>query len=195
MNLDLLLILVVFFLLFLFLTHSKRKHPGYKKAAIVAFSFGLRGKCSPGESNYKLAETVDRTKKEWCEMNPHMIAQYEIAIITADDANFVVQKHRKAGKYLDSEEIAAQAIEYMESIAGKKEWLVLVVAHPFLHRFKCMRLFPGFQVKAIKTGWVPFDKKSIQPWTRGPIRFILYALRQILFGYKGAPTEELLKNN
>lgn len=162
-----------------------------KRIAIVAFSFGLRGLGEPGTTNKKLSNIVEKLKRE----NPltMIVSQWETAMCLSQKAHYVVEKHRTPGKYLDSEEVAEQAIEFLECIAPKNEWKIIVVAIPFLHIQKCVKLFPGFEVSAAKTGWIPFDRKSIQWWTRDPIRLVIYGVLQKLLGYKGPATEKLLQ--
>ncbi|MBI2482097.1 MAG: hypothetical protein HYV76_00820 [Candidatus Vogelbacteria bacterium] len=43
----------------------------------------------------------------------------------------------------------------------------------------------GFEVKIVNTGWIPFDPECRNWWVRGPIRTLLYAIRQTITGISG----------
>lgn len=150
---------------------------------VIAYSFGFRKDRQgvyPGTSNEALAKVVDRVCRE---TGAAAILQWEIEkCVNAEvPRSLVIREHTIKGKYLDREEVTAQAVGYMNHLSVKE---AILVAHPFLHRRKCKKLLEqgGIKVVIAKTGRVPFDTKSEQWWTRGPLRLLLYAVLQLLFG-------------
>lgn len=101
----------------------------------------------------------------------------------------VVEKHRKEGEYLDSEEIIAQAIPVLKARGITK---VISIAQ-WLQNFKYRALLKkaGFEIIPLrkflswKTRKIGFCKDSLQWWTRGPIRLVIYTILQIVFGRRG----------
>ncbi len=150
---------------------------------LLGLSFGLIGK-EPGLSNRHLAKIIDREQAQDDELEA--ILQWEIASCTKKAPVLKVTKHRILGEYLDSEGVIVQAVEWLQNQRPKVK-VIKLVAQPFLHRFKCKKLIAsyGFDVKTVKTGWVPFDNRSDQWYTRGPLRTLLYAVLQVLTGRKG----------
>lgn len=150
---------------------------------IVAFSFAL-GKNEPNPCNIRLASAVELIVRESKEP-VILVAQWEIArAIKSVPVDYVVEKHRTEGAYLDSEEVMAQAAEFFRK-HGVKE--VIPVANPFLHLAKCRSLVykEGFVSINRRIGWVGFYRKSLQWWTRGPIRLIVYAILQKFTSRRG----------
>jgi hypothetical protein len=73
---------------------------------------------------------------------------------------------------------------------------VIPVAQPMFLLTRCIWLVrkSGFRTLSFRRlvrmiGWIGFDRLSVQPWTRGPVRLVLYMLAQMFFGYR--PPEEL----
>lgn len=168
-----------------------------KRQIAVVFSFGINGRHNPGKSNDALARATTKIVEDIYPITS-IIAQWEIeeSKEMRHMPLFTIEKHRETGKYLDLEEVAKQAILNLKGIGlSEKNCEIIVVAQPFLHRWKCMKLFPGFEVTKVKIGWIPFDKNSLQWQTRSPFHLILYTFLQIFFGYKGKPVEELLAEN
>jgi hypothetical protein len=120
---------------------------------------------------------------------PVVVLQWEIGLDhdmfarTGILPDLVVEKHRELGKYLDSDEVIAQAIPLFKRQGVTK---VISVAQ-WLQNFKCRALLKkaGFQVLPVKIGKIGFCKESLQWWTRGPIRLVIYTIKQILFGHRG----------
>ncbi len=148
------------------------------KRAIVAFSFGLR-KGGPCDSNIALARAIGKFPK-----GIMVVAQREIAALLKSKPALVIRKHRIQGKYLDSDEVAAQAADFLRK---KKISEAIVVAHPFLHIIKCKQLMQkgGFAVTVPDIGKIPFDKESEQWWSRSAFNFLVYAVLQKLTGRRG----------
>lgn len=146
---------------------------------LVAFSFAL-GKEEPNPCNVRLAKAVERivdTEKE----PVVVVVQWEIAKALNWPTVFVVEKHRRSGAYLDSEGVMAQAADIFQDY-GITE--VIPVANPFLHLTKCRALVRqhGFKSLKRKIGWIGFYKKSLQWYTRGPVRCFIYAVLQKFTG-------------
>ena len=156
--------------------------------AVVVYSFGGSPRYGPGAANKKLAAIALRIAQN----NPSglvLVAQdyleeplREFGGISL--VGLVVRKHRTKGAFLGTEEVTAQAVAYLHTQGIRR---VVLVAHPFLHRFKCRKLLlrSGFSVKCAKTGFVPFDPGGEGWWVRGPLRLLLYAVLQVLFGRRG----------
>jgi len=136
---------------------------------IVGFSFGLREKNEPGLSNHFLAKVITHLHHSYPEAE--IMVQWEIASclpFKLPDYR-IVSKHRKAGEYLDTEEVASQMIDLLRDPHTRP----IVVAHP-LHMWRCIKVMEkkGFQkVFAADTTSVRCDPESIQSWTRSNFRF------------------------
>ncbi len=157
-----------------------------RKKMIAGLSFGLRINNAPGLSNKDLARVVNIIQTE---RNFPFLLQWEIARCVSQPPVFEVKKHRVEGRYLDNEEVVDQMVSFLRQNMPDIDTIVLV-AHPFLHRYKCKKLFKflGYKVEIAKTGWVRFDKHSIQWFTRNPIYNFIYAVLQIpqvFFGRRG----------
>lgn len=166
-----------------------------EKIGIIAFSFALTqdevNKRFPNQCNKTLARiTRILTRNILTTRNvPVVVLQWEIGLDydmfarTGVLPDLIVEKHRELGKYLDSEEIIAQAIPLFKHEGVTK---VISVAQ-WLQNFKCRALLKkaGFQVLPVKIGKIGFCKDSLQWWTRGPIRLVIYTVLQVLFGRRG----------
>lgn len=154
------------------------------KVGIVAFSFALRDEGEePNPCNVRLAEAVERIAA--LEQSPVIVAQWEVARkLTADGIRVIKAVESQEGVYLDSEGVWTEARRVFRD-AGVTS--VIPVAQPFLQLQMVTRMIKrsGFKVTRRKIGWIGFDRKSTQPWTRGPIRTLLYAVRRGLFGSQG----------
>jgi hypothetical protein len=150
---------------------------------LVAFSFGLSKDSDPGPCNMRLAITIERILREE-EGQVLTVSQVEIATALIHAPNLIVRAHRIPGRYLDSEEVMAQAAAYFRK-NGITE--VIIVAQPFLHMRKCVSLVrkDGFVAIRRPMDWIGFDRKSAQWWTRDRFRLIIYAILQKLLGYRG----------
>ena len=142
------------------------------------------GVLKPGLSNEALGKAADREQEK--NLNLESILQWEIGECVKRKAVFTIREHRVKEKYLDTEEVIAQAIDFIRHKRPNVKTIRLV-AYAFLHRPKCKKLIKkyGFEVKTVKTGWIPCDRKSAQWWTRNPLFLVIYAVLQILFGRRG----------
>jgi hypothetical protein len=149
-----------------------------EKVGVLAFSFAQtqeeidKKRANPCNRNIAVMLSCLASKKD---IHFSIVAQWEIMLNNVLEPRvepvLVVEKHRKEGEYLDSEEIIAQ----------------------WLQNFKCRALLKkaGFEIIPLKkflswkTRKIGFCKDSLQWWTRGPIRLVLYTILQVLFGRRG----------
>ncbi len=150
---------------------------------VLAQSFGRR-KEGPGLSNETLARIAFYTSIISDSVHLPLILQWEInSCFPAAGRTGVIRRHRQAGKYLDTREMLAQAWEICQKPKGvyflpgvpiNMPWKkAIIVAHPD-HMWRVMRTAEkiGFEVMVADTSSVPYDKESVQWWTRGQARFI-----------------------
>ncbi len=137
---------------------------------VIGFSFGYRGKrrkVSPGLSNQDLANVAIK------HYGPlPKIFQFEIADAYAESGGpakapvLRIEKHRRAGQYLDTWEVADQARELMRQYGYHRP---ILLAHPFhMPRVQlvCSRLGMNWIATGDCRGAVEFDPQSSQKWTR-----------------------------
>jgi hypothetical protein len=147
-------------------TGKYHAHGSIKEAdCVIGFSFGFRlknGKIIPGLSNDDLANFIEKHFPD----KPYIL-QFEIADALSKKKKdlFVIRKHRVKGEYLDTSEVALQAIEIM----NKHEWhKAAIIAHPF-HMPRVDALCQKLGINTIVPdglSCVRFDPKSEQEWTR-----------------------------
>ncbi len=136
--------------------------------AAIIFAFGGKnqeyGIC---ESNAFLIERTNMLNKKY---RIPIIAQSEIGDLLKNTPIKIIKKSRKKGKYLDSYEVAYQAIKICKKLGIKK---VLVLAHPD-HALRCKWTVEklGLSTKTIDTTGCPYDPLSNQYWTRSAWKFI-----------------------
>ncbi len=154
--------------------------------AVIAYSFGGSPRYGAGTANEALARIVISTAQKTGSI---IIAQdyleKPLRGMEAPLANSLfILEHRKKGCFLGTEEVTLQAALYLRTLDIRH---VFLVAHPFLHRFKCKKLLrrSGFSVGCVKTGYVPFDPRNEHWWVRSPFHLLLYAILQILFKRHG----------
>ena len=136
---------------------------------VIGFSFGFRkdgNKIIPGLSNKQLALCI---KERFARLQK--ILQFEIADALGDSTAIRIEKHRTPSAYLNTREVAEQALVIMKERGYKKP---IIVAHPF-HMPRtdaiCQKL--GMQTIAPHgLESVQFDQKSEQPWTRDQASWI-----------------------
>jgi len=156
---------------------------GSAPIGLVAFSFGLIGH-EPNPCNARLARAVrDIVAND--KSNIIVVSQWEVALaMPSVPISLVVRKHKIEGRYLDSDEVMAQAAEVFRDRGISR---VIPVANQFLHLRKCRDL-------VIKAGFIPemrkfikigFYKESLQWWTRSPFHLLLYAILQKSRGRRG----------
>ena len=157
---------------------------------MIVYSFAWR-RNGHSPCNVRLAEATRRIIAE--SDGPFVIhAQRSVAIIL-EEMGIGCDSTRRIIGYEGSEEPNRQGAELFRQI-GITE--VIPVANPFIHLIKCMGLVraegfktPSFWRLVRMIGWIGFDRESVQPATRDPFRFMFYAAKQVLFGYR-SPAEE-----
>ena len=133
---------------------------------ILAFSFGCRiknGKIAPGISNEQLADFIEKELPDI-----PVIAQFEIAeTFKARQPALAIREHREKGKYLGSDEVLNQALDYIRDKGWKK---AIIVTHPAMEArndYACTAFGlstiapPGLEK-------IAYDPQSEQEWTRNP---------------------------
>ena len=135
---------------------------------VLGFSFGHRGQ-EPGISNEAIARAIR-------DFAPDIISvQWEIGKALRRlgvSPDHEVLTHHKEGQYLDTEEVARQMKEFLQSsnLIGKD---IYVAAHQG-HLPRCIRILKSFGIEAkplVARIRIPYDPKSHQVWTRSPIIF------------------------
>lgn len=136
----------------------------HKADCVIAFSFGFiqqEKKILPGKSNVQLARFIEQRFP-----GMPLIAQSEIAdALQKSTAVLTITSHRTPGKYLDSGEVAAQAVEYMKT----KGWTqAIIITHPALEArndYVCVAI--GMETIAPSgLDTIEYDELSAQLWTR-----------------------------
>lgn len=137
---------------------------------LIGFSFGFRkvgSEMQPGLSNEDLAQFI----QEHFKLFPKIL-QFEIAVALGDPQPARIERHRTAGAYLNTKEVAEQALEIMKSHAWSKP---LLVAHPH-HMPRVDAICQKLGMRTIVPpglGFVRFDPESEQPWTRSEASWVL----------------------
>lgn len=127
---------------------------------ILAQSFGF---CESGhsKSNKALARIVNDLYQSY---GLPLILQWHIADCLPNlEKAGIIYRHRE-GKYLDTYEVLCQSVE----ICKKKGWQrAIIVAHPHHYwRVKQVAEKMGFVVLSLDTSSVPYDRKSMQFFTK-----------------------------
>jgi hypothetical protein len=131
---------------------------------VIGLAFGCRSDNSHGLSNIDLAAFAAMS----CPTLPK-IFQYEIADAHPDHFGVVfrIETHRTAGQYLNSREVAEQALHVM----GLNGWTSpALVAHPY-HMPRAAAICAKLGMNTIAPDGlhvVRFDRHSAQDWTRDP---------------------------
>lgn len=167
-----------------------------EEVGVLAFSFSQtqeeldKKRANPCNRNIAVMLSCLASRKD---INFSIVAQWEIMLNNFLEPKIkpvlVVEKHRKEGEYLDSEEVIAQAIPILKARGITK---VISIAQ-WLQNFKCRALLKkaGFEIIPLrkflsrKTRKIGFCKGSLQWWTSGPIQLVIYTVLQILFGRRG----------
>lgn len=128
---------------------------------VIGFAFGVRGRKRPGVSNQRLAALI---LERWPRL-PRVL-QGEIAGALRDDGvpTFSIDRHRQPGSYLDTREIAEQAVQLM-SEHGLSKPLILAQAHHLPRADAVCRLL-GMKTIVPRGLSDVFDGRSAQRWTR-----------------------------
>jgi len=150
-----------------------------KIQAIFCQSFGPRVD-GPGISNEFLAKKIIEAHKNF--PNAPLIIQKDC--VNALPANIkvarVIYRHwLPDGRYLDSSEVSRQCAEYC---VPKGLTTVLTFAHPD-HLWRVMKTMKKFDLNPIAgdTNGTPYDPKSVQPWTRSRLRFLIREFLVIIY--------------
>ena len=160
---------------------------------IIGLSFGLVEE-EPSSNNRKLAGEFDLTRFTLQQLGEQVltIAQWEISLALPNPPDHTVWPY--PDRYLSTADVIVEAGDFLNH-AGVKE--VILVTRSGLHRRYSHELArqAGLEVIDAKNpGRLPYDSKSLQWWTRGPVRQLAYAMQQKLTGHPGRfiPTSQLL---
>ncbi|MEX2008095.1 MAG: hypothetical protein WD850_01225 [Candidatus Spechtbacterales bacterium] len=155
------------------------------KKAIIAYSFGLNYEDNP--CNQRLARAVERIYREELAAGHEVrvCSQWEVAegLKGRSPPSKVVERHRRAREYLDSEEVTAQCAEVLRW-AGE----VIPVANSFLHVILCRRILRkrGFPAAGSpwslmwRIGWIGFHWGNAQWQVWSPFHMLLYFVLKAL---------------
>jgi uncharacterized SAM-binding protein YcdF (DUF218 family) len=152
---------------------------------VLGLAFGLVRdglQIRPGASNIGLAQLA---RKHFARLP--LILQGEVADAYGEPLPgiplFRIDQHRQAGKYLDTSEVAAQALEIMRQQGWRSAVLLAQAHHVPRVALVCQRL--GLQtVVPPGLGEVGFCPNSSQWWTRGRLRwFVRECATMIYFRY------------
>ena len=155
---------------------------------MIVYSFAWRRK-EHSPCNIRLAKAAKRIAAATGEPVKIVAQKTTAAVLQELGASVLVVKKRSG--YEGSEDLTGQAAEVFRA-EGISE--VIPVAQPFLQLTKCIQLVrkagfksPSFWKLCRMIGWIGFDRKSVQPWTRGPVRLVFYTFRQMFLGYRPPP--------
>lgn len=152
------------------------------KIAIVAFSYALR-KDEPNPCNVRIAKIVERIYHELRDegFTVYIIAQWEVALQLKADGIHVDHVVQARSTYLSSDDVFEEALEYVLDPENIDE--VVPVAHRWLQIVKVKQLIKSAGKQVVKRykgkGKIGFDNSdlNLQPWTKGPIRALIYAIK------------------
>lgn len=141
---------------------------------LIVYPFGL---CTvePNRCNRRLAAAANRI----IEMEGEQVVVVAHLLVEEPIERKDVIRHVVRDLRLDSLGMMKQAAEVFRSLAISE---VIVVANPFLHLWECLWLArrAGFRPLYRPIGWVGFEPKSCQWYTRGPLRLTIHACQVIL---------------
>jgi len=163
---------LLFFLKCLFCWGYKPTGKIEKGDCIVTLSFG-RHKRNSGSSNIAISQLIDQSNSG--KNTVPVIAQFEVA----EQVMHGVVMHRVGqwrDGYLPSWKVVDKIIAKMRELGVSRP---ILYAHPD-HVWRIKRHFLRHQIELIipdNLSEVPYDRYSVQWWTRGPIR---WRLREIL---------------
>lgn len=156
------------------------------RIALVAYSFSLREGGEPNPCNWRLALETKRLLEKYTSLGYEVFiaAQWEVGLALSQlgiKPDLIVEK---SDRYLDSDEVWEVTKERL--LFPNRITTAIPVVQPFLQRFKVVKMMK-YDVDVIKEKrkWIGFDPKSDQPWCRGPVRLISYAIKQKLTGSSG----------
>lgn len=133
---------------------------------LLVQSFGLR-QDSPGPSNEALAKIAENLYRPY--VFP-LVLQWEVADCLSGTKAGVIREHRRKGEYLDTYEVLCQSWIICQARGWKR---AVVLAHPD-HMWRVVKTAEklGFKTVAADVSSTPYDKESIQWWTRNRALFI-----------------------
>jgi hypothetical protein len=131
---------------------------------VIGFSFGYLDNADgikPGKSNQQLADFIEANFP-----NAPLLLQFEINdALRRRESNLVVRESRTESEYLNSREVADQALEYMQ----KRDWkTAVIVTHPAMEARNdaICKALGIITVTPEGLEEVEYDQNSAQPWTR-----------------------------
>lgn len=134
---------------------------------VLGFSFGyLEGESGPlpGKSNEQLARYIENNFP-----TTPLILQFEISdALKTRTPDMVIQESREKGEYLNSREIALQALNFMKQNGWNK---VAVVTHPAMEARNdamCAKL-GMITIAPVGLHVIEYEPESAQEWTRDQI--------------------------
>ncbi|MAU34180.1 hypothetical protein CL689_05905 [Candidatus Saccharibacteria bacterium] len=168
--------------------------PNKPRYGIIALAFGLH-KDEAGPSNEAIFEVASNIKQQL--PGALLASQWEVNLAANDgDVDFVVSS-QATREYITTKEAIDRCLEEFMAAGVTR---VVIVAHP-LH-LQIIRTF-------VDLGWwslggmemdeqfnklmrsVPYDRDpgNLQPWTRGPIRFVTYLMKVLVTKRHGLATQ------
>lgn len=118
----------------------------------------------------------------------YIIAQWEVALQLRVDGfptEHIVEA--RPGHYLSSNDVWEEAKDYVLKPKCINE--VVPVAHRWLQIVMVRQLIKGDGFRSVKKkiGMIGFDNSplNLQPWTKGPLRALRYAIKVQLSGHRG----------
>ncbi|MBI2003448.1 MAG: hypothetical protein HYS78_00485 [Parcubacteria group bacterium] len=153
---------------------------------MIVFSFGWRRK-GHSSCNIRLAKAAKRII-DVADDTVIVVAQRTTTVVLREFGISVEHTVERCPGYEGSEEVVRQAAAVFRRYRITEG---IPVAQPFLQLTKCVQLVrkagfmtPSFWKLCRMIGWIGFDRQSAQPWTRGPVRLVLYTFRQMFLGYR-----------
>lgn len=156
---------------------------------VIGFSFGYRGKgkrIEPGLSNEDLAAVAARHYDHLPKILQWEIADAYLKQVKKPTQPIIkITKHRRKGKYLDTQEVAMQAKEAMRQRGYKTAVLLANAYHLPRVQAVCTQLGISWVTTDDLRGAVEFDLRSSQKWTRSrdawrgyePLAMMFYRMR------------------
>jgi hypothetical protein len=163
------------------------------KRGMVVASFALRAPDQePNPCNIRIAEAARRIVNEEYG-NVVIVSQWEVTKRLSRYWNSLIARNvelKSDDSYLGAEDVwEAAKKEFRE-----RDITEVIIVSQLLVRLKLNGLAKkdGFKVINRGVGWIGFDRspENTQPWTKGPIRLLVYAVRQVLFGARGPATNK-----
>ena len=151
------------------------------KVAVLALSFSLRDE-EPNPCNVRLAEETQRICRDLLGEGHAAVlaAQWEVGLALPRQNRwpYLEVDPRNDGKYLDTNEVFAAALEFFRAHGATR---IVVVANPFIHQpYAYWLAHKHFRPMWRRVRWIGFDRQSTQWWCRSWWSLVLYTLRTAL---------------